>query len=214
MKKSLFPLIFILLSTTIVHAQTDFGIKGGVNFTNYGYGDQHAPSEAESITSFHLAGYLVTRLAPALYLQPEVSLQNKGARVIKTDAVDGAAEIIQRTKWLDIPINVLGKMPIGNNGNVFAGGGPYIGFAMSGENTYTDGSTSAVIIYKDNDLRSVDYGINFLAGIKFGFLSLHASYSFGLANITYDTNNWSKNLKNRALSLGIGISFASLHQQI
>lgn len=211
MKRNPLPLILLLLSTVGVRAQTDFGIKGGVNFATYGYGDQQAPSTAKSTTSFHLAGYLVTRIAPGLHLQPEVSLQNKGARVIKTDAVDGAAEIIQRTKWLDIPINVLGKMPIGNNGNVFAGGGPYIGFAMSGENTYADGSTSAVIIYKENDLRSVDYGINFLAGIKFGFLSLHTSYGFGLANITYDTNNWSKNLKNRVLSLGIGVSFASLH---
>ena len=212
MKKNLFPIILILLSTASVYAQTDFGIKGGVNLATYSYGDREAPSTAEAITSFHLAGYLTMRMALGLYLQPEVALHSKGARVTKTDAVDGAAEILQRTKWLDIPINVLGKMPVGNNWNVFAGGGPYIGFAMNGENTYADGSTSAVIIYEDNNLRSLDYGINFLAGIKFSFLSLHASYGFGLANITYDTNNWSKNLKNRVLSLGIGVSFASLHQ--
>ena len=213
MKKPFFSLVFILLSTASIHAQTDFGIKGGINYATYGYGDRQAPSTAESITSFHLAGYLVIRMAPALYLQPEVSLHNKGARITKTDAVDGAAEIKQRTQWLDIPINVLGKMPLGNNWSAFAGGGPYIGFAMNGENTYADGSTSAVIIYEDNNLKSLDYGINLLAGIKFNFLSLYASYSFGLANITYDTNNWSKDLKNKTLSLGIGVSFASLHNK-
>ncbi|MEC3880372.1 porin family protein [Parapedobacter sp. 10938] len=214
MKRNLFPLIIILLSFPIasIQAQTDFGIKGGVNYATYSYGDHAAPSKASPIARFYLAGYLAVRMAPGLYLQPEVALHGKGARVTKTDAVAGADEITQRTSWLDIPINALGKIPIGNHGNVFAGGGPYIGIAMNGENTYSDGSTSAVIIYKDKNLRSLDYGINFLAGVKFSFVSLHASYSFGLTNITYDTNKWSKDIKNRVLSIGAGVSFASLHQ--
>lgn len=210
MKKPLLSLGVAVLFAASAQAQTDFGIKGGVNFPTYSYGDREAFSEAEPIVSFYLAGYLDMRIASVFYLRPEVSLQGKGARVTKTDIVSGADEIIQRTRWLDVPINFLGKVPVGNSGNVFAGAGPYIGFAMNGENTYADGSTSAVIIYKDNTLRSLDHGINFLAGLKFGFISLNANYRLGLANITYNTNKWSKDIKNRVFSLGIGVSFADL----
>lgn len=70
-----------------------------------------------------------------------------------------------------------------------------------------DGSTSAVIIYKENTVKSIDYGINFLTGIKLGSrASLSANYSISRANVTYDVNKWSKNIKNRVFSLSIGVS--------
>lgn len=182
-------------------------MKVGVNSPSYNYGDSRALSEAEFIRSFNLAGYLDAFIGQGIYLHPEVSLQGKGTKIVKYAEL-GGGEVIQRVNWLDFAFNLLSKMPVGNVGEFFGGGGPYMGFAMNGENKYPDGSTSAVIIYKENTIKSIDYGISFLTGIKLGSrVSLSANYSIGLANITYVVNKWSKNIKNRVFSLSIGVSF-------
>lgn len=100
---------------------------------------------------------------------------------------------MQRVNWLDFAFNLLSKMPVGNVGEFLEVGDLNMSFAMNGENKqngenkYPDGSTSAVIIYKENTVKSIDYGINFLTGIKLGSrASLSANYSISLANITYD----------------------------
>ncbi|HMR20321.1 MAG TPA: outer membrane beta-barrel protein, partial [Sphingobacterium sp.] len=149
-------------------------------------------------------GYLDARIVRGFHLYPEISLQGKGARVVKFAEL-GGSEIIQRTNWLDFVFNFIGKVPVGDLGNVFGGAGPYLGFAMNGENTYPDGSTSAVIIYKEN-LKSIDYGVNCMAGLRLGQrLTLNANYRLGVANISNSSNKWSNNIKNQVLSLGIGV---------
>ena len=157
--------------------------------------------------SFHLTGYLDARIAPGFYLHPEVSLQGKGSKLIESSIL-GGGEVIQKTMWLDFPFNFLGKVPVGSIGDVFAGAGPYIGFAMDGTNTFSNsGSTSAIIIYEDNALKSVDYGINFLAGFKLGKrVSLNATYRLGMANIAEKNYKWSNDIKNRVFSVGVGVA--------
>ncbi len=190
-----------------VQGQTEFGLKAGVNFPTYSYADSDALSDTKSFVSFYLAGYLDTRIASGLYLHPEVSLQGKGGKLVEADWL-GSGTVIQKTIWLDFPVNLLGKVPVGSIGNVFAGAGPYIGFAMNGTNSYTDGgSATAVIIYDDNALKTVDYGVNFLAGFKLGKrASLNANYRLGLANVAGATYKWSDDIKNRVFSLGVGVA--------
>lgn len=204
-RKTLLSLSVTLLCAGIVKAQTEFGLKAGVNFPSYSYASSENISDVKPRTSFHLTGYLDARVASWLYLHPEISLQGKGARLIESRIL-GGKEVVQHIMWLDFPFNFLGKVPIHDLGNIFAGAGPYIGFSMNGENNYADGSVSAVIIYKDNALKSVDYGINFLAGFKLKKrLSLNANYRLGLANIANSSYKWSDDIKNRVFSLGIGV---------
>lgn len=206
MKKRIRSFAVAVLIAAGAQAQTEFGLKAGLNFASYSYADSENLTDIKPRTSFHITGYLDSRIAPGFYLHPEVSLQGKGAKLIESSTL-GGAEIIQSVMWLDFPINVLGKMPVGNTGYVFAGAGPYVGFSMNGENKYADGSTSAVIIYKDNAMKNVDYGVNFLAGFKLGKrFSLNANYRLGMVNIVYDTYKWSDNIKNRVFSLGVGVA--------
>src|SRR5690606_1925799 len=167
-----------------VQAQTAFGFKAGINFSSYSYANSETLAGTGSITRFYVTGYLDICMASALYLHPEVTLQARGSKLVESEVL-GSGEAIQTTMWLDFPINVLGKLPVGNKAKIFAGGGPYIGFAMDGTNTYANnGSESTVIIYDDNALKSADYGINFLTDLELGRrLSLNANYRLGLANI-------------------------------
>ncbi|MBL1411246.1 outer membrane beta-barrel protein [Sphingobacterium faecale] len=207
MKAILISVVGILMLVFTVQGQTEFGLKAGVNFPSYSCAESELLASTKAITSFYLAGYLDSRIARGLYFHPELSLQGMGSKLIETQ-VRGAEEITQKTKWLNLTFNFLGKAPVKTFGNAFLGGGPYMGFAMDGTNTYTDkGTTTAVIIYDRNALKNFDYGVNVLAGFKFGkHFSLNANYRLGLANIAESSFKWSDNVKNRVFSIGIGAS--------
>lgn len=204
--KFLSIIVGVVISGTAM-AQTEFGLKAGASFPSYKCADSEILGETQSLTSFYLSGYLDTRIAPFFYFQPEVSLQGKGSRLIESQ-IRGAWQIEQKTKWLDFAFNFLGKASVGPIGDVFVGGGPYVGFAMDGINEHTEkGTTSAVIIYDDNAMKSFDYGVNVLTGVKFAKrFSITANYRMGLANIAESAFKWSDNVKNRVFSVGLGVA--------
>ncbi len=209
MKKFLLSFSAAILITAGAQAQTGFGFKAGVNFSSYSYGASETLADAKSALNFHITGYVDAHIASWIYLQPEVTLQKKGAKLVESSLL-GGTEITQSITWLDFPLNFVGKIPVSNEGSLFIGAGPYISFAMDGENKYpvVSGSPStqpAFIFGKDNSWKSTDYGINFLTGFEFwNRFTLNANYRIGMANIAGNTNKWSKDIKNRVFSLGIG----------
>jgi hypothetical protein len=211
MKKILLSLGAAVLFVAGAQAQVGYGLKAGVNFPSYSYGDSDDLSDTKSTVNFHITGYLDAPVTSGFYIQPGVSLQGKGAKLVESSAL-GGSEITQNTMWLDVPVNFVGKFPVGL-GNAFIGAGPYVGFGLSGKNKYSanEGSTSAESEFdfgKDNTLKGTDFGVNFLAGFKLGNgLLLNANYGLGLTNIAGNNNIWSDDIKNRGFSVGIGFEF-------
>lgn len=199
-----------MLLATGAQAQSGlgYGIKAGVNFPSYSYGNSSDLSDTKSTTNFHVTGYLDAPVTSNFYIQPGVSLQGKGAKLIESDAL-GGSEVSQNTMWLEVPVNFVGKFPAGS-GNFFVGAGPYIGFGLSGKNKYSVREGSNVTerefkFGKDETLKGTDFGVNFLAGYKLGNgLLINAGYGLGLTNIAGDANGWSDNIKNRVWTVGIG----------
>lgn len=210
MKKILLSLGAAILFVAGAQAQTGFGLKAGVNFPSYSYGDSDDLSDTKSTVNFHVTGYLDARVAPGFYIQPGLSLQGKGAKLIESTAL-GGSEVTQNTMWLDVPVNFVGKFPVGG-GNVFLGAGPYVGFGLSGKNkvSLNEGATSGEREFKfgkDETLKGTDFGVNFLAGFKLGNgLLLNANYGLGLTNIAGE-RNISSDIKNRGFSVGLGFEF-------
>jgi hypothetical protein len=118
--------------------------------------------------------------------------------------------------YLQVPLNILYTTQ-GSGIQLFAGGGPYASFAVSGktklETTYkfSDGTTETEKtetdpFKKDEEgeaaFKRFDYGIGVLAGIKFSN-SLFASvgYQFSLANISKANED---KYQHRGLQLSVG----------
>ncbi|GHE23087.1 porin family protein [Sphingobacterium griseoflavum] len=209
MKKILLSFGAALLLAAGAQAQSGlgYGLKAGVNFPSYSFGNSNDLSDTKSTTNFHVTGYLDAPVTQNFYIQPGVSLQGKGAKLVESSAL-GGSEVTQNTMWLEVPVNFVGKFQAGN-GNFFVGAGPYIGFGLSGKNKYSTGSGSNVVerefkFGKENTLKGTDFGVNFLAGYKLagGFL-INAGYGLGLTNIAGD-NNWTNDIKNRVWTVGIG----------
>ncbi len=211
MKKIVLTLSAAFLLAVGAQAQVGFGLKAGANFPSYSYGDSDELSDTKSTVNFHVTGYLDAKVASGFYIQPGISLQGKGAKLVESSIL-GGSEITQNTMWLDVPVNFVGKFPL-VVGNLFVGAGPYVGFGLSGKNKYSvnEGSTTSESEFefgKDNTLKGTDFGVNFLAGFKLGNgLLLNANYGLGLTNIAGSNNIWSDDIKNRGFSVGIGVEF-------
>src|SRR5699024_2921308 len=118
-------------------------------------------------------------------------------------------ELTQNTMWLEVPVNLVGKIEAGM-GNVFLGAGPYVAFGLSGKNklsTSSNGSFEDEFKFgKDNTLKNTDFGINFTAGYEFdNGLQIHGGYGLGLTNIVgKNLEPVTGDVKNRVWSIGIG----------
>lgn len=209
MKKLLFICVGLLMGT-VAFAQTSslgFGLKAGVNFPKYNFSGSNSNFETNSSTNFHVTGFLDAPLGRNFSVQPGISLQGKGGELLSSSV----GTVTQNTMWLEVPVNLVAKVPMGNS-NFFIGAGPYIGFGLSGKNKYDSDWVSAEEEFEfgsDGTLKSTDFGVNFIAGFHLGqgFL-IHAGYGLGLSDIRASNNEFfpEDRLTNRVFSVGLGFA--------
>lgn len=183
-----------------------YGLRAGVNIPKYSIEN----GSTKTNTGFFVTGYLDAPISPNFSIQPGLSLQSKGAKNSVSSSV-GTVERKQSIMSLDIPVNAVAKFPTGDSGNFFIGAGPYVGFGLSGKNKWSGSTDNSTVrgdedvkfgSGSDKDLKSTDFGVNFLAGYQLsnGF-QINAGYGLGLTNLA-PTDNGS--IKNRVWSVGIG----------
>lgn len=216
--KKLFLVAVAFVMGSAAYAQTSsvgntkFGLKAGVNLPKYKYENKNGSYDSETNTNFHLTGYADVPLAGALSLQPGISLQGKGAKI-----TNSLGEVKHDVMSIEIPVNFVGHLPAGP-GNFFIGVGPYVGFNISGKQKstgtifgFTAESERDLKFGNDanDDLKSVDFGLNGLVGYQFtsGF-NIGAGYGLGLSNLIPDSEpNGSTKINNRVLSFSVGFAF-------
>lgn len=186
-----------------------FGIKAGVNFPKYNFSGTNSSYETNSATNFHVTAFLDAPIANNwFYIQPGVSLQGKGAELVNNNF----GTITQNTMWIEVPVNLVAKVPTGEAGNFFVGAGPYVGFGISGKNKYDSnwGSTETEFEFgKDGTLKGTDFGLNFIAGFQLnGGLMIHGGYGMGLTDIRGSNNEYfsDNRLTNRVWTVGLGFA--------
>ncbi len=187
----------------------DYGLKAGINLAKYHLSNEAAGTETKNITNFQLTGYLNAPLGSSFYLQPGLSLQGKGGKnSIATN------EQKQNTMWMEIPVNLLLKLPAAPKAHIFVGGGPYLGFAISGKNKLTtNGQTAESDVNFGNavsdNLKGSDFGFNLMAGIQMDSgLNLGIGHGIGVKNITpNNANAVVSDIYSRVLSFSVGFQF-------
>ena len=162
-------------------------------------------------------------LSPSLTVRTGVNFLQQGVQLNSTLPWGGdgqpeetSLKATAKLNYLQVPVNVLFTTK-GKGIQLFAGGGPYASFAVSGktklETTYkfSDGSVETEKetndpFKKDEDgettFKRLDYGVGVLAGLKLSN-SLFASlgYQFSLANINKGDDG---KYKHRGLQLSVG----------
>ncbi|MBL1407493.1 porin family protein [Sphingobacterium faecale] len=210
MKKVLLSLGAAFLLASGVQAQISYGVKAGVNLPKQvvkitGEGAD-VSSSSKASTSFYVSGYANIFAAENFAIQPGLSFQGKGGKM-EFEGEKATSNVLS----LDIPVNAVYYIPTGNTGSVFLGAGPYLGFHLTGKEKMGGESNDISIgSGKDDDLKLLDYGLNFQLGYKLanGFL-INGGYGLGLANLINDVDVPSFSVKghNRILSFGVGFEF-------
>ncbi len=223
-KKFLALAFFSVLTSVQVNAQTTaasnpggFYIKGGVNFANISTAKDGSYNKANTLTTFNVGIIGDVPLADVLSVQPGLVLSGKGSKASGSFAGISNTTIFNPL-YLEVPVNVVVKLPLATGTRLFFGAGPYGAVGIGGKwkgTTLVGGDaasqTSRTIKYgndNDADLKAFDYGLNGLAGVEISRLMVGVNYGLGLAKIfpNQDDNSNDKN-KYRVFSVNVGIRF-------
>lgn len=181
--KFLAAIAFTGLSFATVHAQTDysnefqFGIKGGVNFSNI-YDTE--VDDNNVLTSFNAGLYATLPVGEILSIQPELLYSRKGGELKYDNAItEGTSQF--KLNYIEVP--VLFKVNITDNISVHAG--PYFSYLIDAE-VNNDANGEAIDFedkYDNDDFNKFDVGISGGIGFDFNSIGIGARYNYGFSTI-------------------------------
>lgn len=116
--------------------------------------------------------------------------------------------------YIDVPVNIVGKLPIGKNVRFVFGAGPYLSFYFDGYlkteiygkngSYYVDENLDPSVGKGPGRYSTLDYGANALAGFEFGRVSLVARYSRGFKDI-FEPASYEGTFRNQTLGVSLGV---------
>lgn len=184
----------------------------------------------QKVETFYIGGTVNIPLAEMFSVQSGLTLISKGfkssaygdalarlsagASLIAGTPINFTSFDVRYNPWyLEVPVNAIVNFEVGSD-KVLVGAGPYIGFGLFGKQTasgtlnetaYNESSDIKFGSSSTNDLKAIDFGLNFLLGYQLSNgLSANACYGLGLSPIGTADGSSSKN---RVFSIGVGIAF-------
>lgn len=217
-------------TTTEESTGVRFGIKGGLNLANISTSNSGATDNAKTLASYH-AGIIVDfPLSPIISIQPGVFFSSKGSKVergSKGSVTDPYYKFTTNPQYIEIPLNFVIKVPLGDQTKFFAGVGPYAAFGVSGKNKWESqlgdvhSSGSSTIKWDDDTpvnsgdanqgydkYKRFDWGGNVMVGFELNSFLLSAEYGVGFNKIYSGTDDSSDDKsKNRVFRVSVGFLF-------
>ena len=198
---------FLLLFSTYFHGQAQtarFGFTAGASIANYTLKYPGITLSNDPKTGITAGIFVDLPIGNNLSLQPGLNYVQKGSKWEEM-----AEKFSMNVNFLELPVNLLYNSN-GSSGTFFAGAGPSFALNMSGKTKYDDGSGELEEDMKfgsdenNDDMKSMDAGLNFLAGYRFsnGFL-LSGGYNLGLTNLSV-YNDDEESIKSSYFSIKIG----------
>lgn len=219
--------IAVLLISSSVLAQSNAQIKAGVNLANVSVTNDGNVDDANMLTSFHVGILGDTRLASILHLQSGIIFTGKGSKIeIGRPEENFYAKQTTNPFYIEVPLNLLIKLPFNDESHFFFGAGPYgaigvagkaktekkvIGFESRTENSIQFSNDDPTTFGEEEGtglgvLKRFDYGLNGMVGVEGKNIVLSAGYGLGLAKLQSGSNSGAdNNNKHRVLSFSIGI---------
>lgn len=195
MKKLLF-VSGLALSTLVVSAQKlTWGGKAGLNLSHISTNDADINSEKSMLPTFHVGVVADYAISNRFSIQPQLLLQGKGTKI----AHEGHSDKYSFTS-LDLPINFLYRSK-----GFFVGGGPNLGFNLSGKVKSDEAGEGGDIEFGTDpgQIKRFDFGVNALAGYQWkSGLFFSANYTLGVANWSnVSGSTWRNNI------LGVSLGY-------
>ena len=186
MKKLLFvPLL--LISVTMFAQTYQFGLKGGINVSNF-TGSSLDNVDKKALVGFQGGAFLSLLMGDHFAIQPEAVFSSQGARV---STINGDEN--WRVSYLNIPV----ELKVRFNGGFYLEAGPQIGFKLN--ETVPNQSGGSAEDFAKNLYFSVNAGLGFHG--KSG-LGIGARYAVGITKVgNLEDSDFDPNFKNGVAQL-------------
>lgn len=156
-----------------------------------------------------------------LYLQPGLFYMSKGRKfqrfndttVIQTDTLSVKSNFF--TNYIDLPLNLTYKLPLGKKSKFFLSAGPYISLFYNGKTSsetvvaigdsvlkFTKTEDDLEVGKATNKAKTFDYGINGRAGFELGAVILSGFFSQGLGN--FFQSDYDATFKHQVIGASVG----------
>lgn len=197
--KKLLMIAVMVVSGGIVSAQTKFGFKVGYNAANVSSNLEDVKEDGKTLSGIGFGAFAEFSVSKNFVIQPQVNYNRKGIAIAHAGHSD---KLIFNV--LDIPVNALYR----SNNGFFIGGGPNLGFNLSGGlRSHDDPSENEDFSFGKNEdqIKRMDFGVNLLTGYEFkNGLFVSANYLRGLTNLS---NTPGETWRNNVLNISLGYSF-------
>jgi hypothetical protein len=220
MKKLLAIALFAGIFTT---AKSQVYLQGGVNLANITKTSSGETQKNNMLTSFNAGIMARSNSSEAIALEAGLLLDGRGSKTESTTSSDTYYKATFNPLYLEVPVNVVVRLPLQSKNNIFLNAGPYIAMGIAGKSK-VEGRTAGVAFNSSQDItftstdptandqayskiKRFDYGANIGAGFDLGKLLLKVNYGIGFAKINSTQTNNSTDSKNkyRTLSFAVGI---------
>jgi OmpA-OmpF porin, OOP family len=227
--KKLFTLLCFVVITGSCFAQLRLAILGGPHSASV-IETNNIPDWTTQVKPLYTnrGGFNVGFLAEIpldasgrLYLQPGIFYMSKGRKyqqfndtmVVQTDTLSYNRNFF--TNYIDIPLNLTYKLPLGKKSKFFISAGPYIGLFYNGKissETLEAPTDTSLKFSKDeadiqtgkgtNKAKTLDFGVNARAGFELGSVIISGFFSQGLSN--FYQADYDATFKHRVIGASVG----------
>jgi Outer membrane protein beta-barrel domain len=203
--KKYFSLIIIssLFTMGVTAQKTTIGFNAGATLSSYKTKVDNVSSTSDSKTGLTAGVVVDIPMGKSLSFQPALQFTQKGGK----ESMDNY-KFTTALNYMEIPLNVLFKTNSSKT-RFFAGAGPSMAIGLSGKlKVEGDGQSDEADVKFGNgdedDLKSLDFGANVLAGCQFrNGIFLSANYNTSLTNL-FPGGSSDGTFKNHYFGLRIG----------
>lgn len=132
MKTLLIVTLFGFLFTAAKH---QVYIQGGLNLANISNSNSGSVNQNNTLVTFN-AGFLArSNSSRVLGVESGLLLDGRGAKV-EGGSGNTNYKVIFNPLYLELPVNLVVRMPMGSDANIFINGGPYIAMDIGGKSKF------------------------------------------------------------------------------
>ena len=222
-------LMIAMLAGIFTKTKAQVYVQGGVNLANITQTKSGQTQDNNVLTTFNVGILSRFNLSKPIDLESGLLFEGRGAKAnsyFGNTNDDNYVKSKFNPLYLEVPLNVVLRIPLQNKMSLFFNAGPYAAMGIAGKSTtdskiagVTSSSSNNIKFSNDdpftsqqddaayNKIKRFDFGLNFGGGLDLGKVLLKVNYGFGLTKINSTQSNNSADDKNkyRTLSISLGI---------
>ncbi len=155
----------------------NFGVKAGTNFSRF---DPNLSTKFRLHNGVQFGSFFEKDISKKIFLNIGILFTQKGNKV--DNVINKEPPLKSKLNYLELPLNLSYKIPL-KSSKLFFQTGPYLAYALSGEQQLQDLVIDTSFGDGFGDFKRFDFGLGFGTGLEFNHLVFALNLETGLTDI-------------------------------